>query len=83
MVAKHAGNSDGPRPPGGPQSPFLDAEEAAQYLRITLRALESFRVKGDGPSYRKHGARVLYHLADLDDWSMRRRFRSSSDKDDR
>lgn len=82
MGAKHSGNSEGPRRPGGPQSPFLDADEAAKYLRITLRALESFRVKGEGPAYRKHGARVIYHLADLDAWSLRRRYRSSSDKDE-
>lgn len=63
------------------ESPFLSVDEAALYLRLTLRALENFRVNGEGPAYRKHGGRVVYHLHDLDRWSARRRFKSSSRKD--
>lgn len=56
-------------------SPFFSAHEAATYLRISLRALENFRTTAEGPVYRKHGGRVVYHIQDLDGWSARRRFR--------
>lgn len=55
-------------------SPYLFAEEAAIYLRISERALESFRSNGAGPPYRKHGGRVVYHRDDLDAWSRARTY---------
>ncbi len=55
-------------------SPYLTAEEAAKYLRLTERALAHFRGDGGGPVYRKHGARVVYHIEDLDCWSATRRY---------
>ncbi|MGD9800368.1 MAG: helix-turn-helix domain-containing protein [Parvularculaceae bacterium] len=68
------------RPPAV-DSPFFWAAEAAIYLRISLRALENFRETGEGPVYRKHGARIVYHLEDLQRWSSRRRYRSSSKRE--
>lgn len=65
----------------GLESPFVFADEAARYLKISVRALEHFRSNGEGPAYRKHGGRVVYHRDDLDLWSERRRFRSSSERD--
>jgi hypothetical protein len=56
------------------ESPFLNVAEAAVYLRISERALENFRAFGGGPWYRKHGARVIYHIEDLDEWSHSRRY---------
>ena len=69
------------RPPAV-DSPFFWAAEAAIYLRISLRALENFRETGEGPAYRKHGGRIVYHREDLDRWSARRRFRSSAKRED-
>ena len=66
----------------GLESPFVFAAEAARYLRLSVRALENFRATGEGPPYRKHGGRVVYHRDDLDLWSARRRYRSSSQKDE-
>lgn len=62
-------------------SPYLWASEAAIYLRISLRALENFRATGEGPAYRKHGGRIVYHREDLERWSARRRFQSSAKRD--
>lgn len=62
-------------------SPFFSADEAATYLRISLRALENFRTTGEGPVYRKHGGRVVYHIHDLDRWSAQRRYRGSGSRD--
>ena len=64
------------------ESPFVFAAEAARYLRLSVRALENFRATGEGPPYRKHGGRVVYHRDDLDLWSARRRYRSSSQRDE-
>lgn len=56
-----------PAAPG--PSPFLDTGEAAAYLRLELRTLVNWRSRGDGPRWRKHGGRVVYHRDDLESWS--------------
>lgn len=64
------------------ESPYLKAEEASIYLRVSVRALEHYRQDGGGPAYRKHGGLVVYHINDLDRWSARRRFRTTSKRED-
>lgn len=61
-------------------TPFLSAEEAALYLRVSVRALEHFRGEGGGPDYRKHGGSIVYHRDELDRWSAQRRYSSTSKK---
>jgi len=58
---------------------FLDQNAAAEYLGLSPRTLERFRVEGRGPHYRKFGRRVLYARADLVDWADRQIRRSTSD----
>lgn len=70
------------RPPLEGGSPYLSAIEAANYLRISRRALQSYRINGEGPAYRKHGARVVYHRDDLDRWSGKRRYRGPALRED-
>lgn len=50
-------------------SPFLSTEQAAFYLGLSPRKLQSMRVDGKGPSFRRHGRYVRYHIDDLDAWS--------------
>lgn len=50
-------------------SPFLSTEQAGFYLGLSARKLQSMRRDGDGPSFRRHGRYVRYHIEDLDDWS--------------
>ncbi len=52
-----------------PKSPFLNTDEAAQYLRLDARTLDNMRWRRNGPRYRKHGGKVFYHLDDLKYWS--------------
>ena len=63
--------------------PYLNSQEAADILRISVRTLERMRVEGTGPKYLKAGAgtrsRVLYRLADLDTWLDTRSFSSTSE----
>ena len=65
---------------GGRRSPFLRAQEAADYLGLTRSTLEHYRWIGGGPAYRKHGGKVFYHIDDLIEWSERRRYRDSGSK---
>ena len=53
-------------------SPYMLAGEAAQYLRLEERTLNNMRWRGEGPDYRKHGGKVIYHRDDLDSWSRGR-----------
>ena len=59
------------------ESPFLYANEAARYLRLSERTLEYYRIYGGGPAYRKHGNRIVYHKAELDSWSLNRKYYST------
>jgi len=48
-----------------PNSPFFTCHEAAIYLRVEPRTLDNWRSSGIGPTYRKHGGRVVYHIDEL------------------
>jgi len=50
-------------------SPYRTVGEAAEYLRMSPQTLNNHRCKGTGPSYHKHGRRVLYHIDALIGWS--------------
>lgn len=53
-------------------SPYLLPSEAAAYLRLEERTLNNMRWRGEGPNFRKHGGKVIYHSDDLDRWSRGR-----------
>ena len=50
-------------------SPFLNTAQAAFYIGLSQRTLEKMRISGRGPTFRKHGRYVRYHIDDLDAWS--------------
>ncbi len=64
-------------------SDLLTSLEAAHYLRISNGTLENKRVDGTGPRYFKVGpgkrAKVVYRLADLDEWLKKHSFGSTSE----
>ncbi len=50
---------------------LLTIEEAARYLKCTVRALQYFRSKGTGPSYLKLSTKqIRYKKSDLDSWLL-------------
>ncbi|MGC4252648.1 MAG: helix-turn-helix domain-containing protein [Sphingobium sp.] len=52
-------------------SPWFTPDDAAAYVRLTVRGLEDMRAKGTGPHYHKVGERVVrYHVRDLDAWLL-------------
>ena len=56
-----------------------DTRGAAEYLGMSPKTLEKWRVFGEGPSFYKVGAAVRYAEQDLDQWLQGRRRRSTSD----
>jgi len=53
-------------------SPFYTAVEAAEYLRLEERTLNNMRWRGEGPGWRKHGGKVIYHIDEMEKWSKQR-----------
>ena len=47
---------------------WLSPTEAAEHLRLTPRALEGLRSRGQGPRFHKVGRLVRYRLSDIDAW---------------
>ena len=58
---------------------YLSTREAADWLGLSPRTLDRYRVSGDGPAFHRFGGRVRYLAADLDDWAAARRRLSTSD----
>ncbi len=52
------------------ESPFMTEIEAADFLKLKPKTLRNMRWRGEGPSYRKHGARVIYEVNDLRSYSQ-------------
>lgn len=63
------------------ESPFYTTAEAARYLRLEESTLNAMRWRKEGPPWRKHGGKVLYHKDDLDRWSEERDSRPKSERD--
>lgn len=58
---------------------YLTCEEAGKHLKLSPRTLEKMRTIGGGPLFRKLGRRVMYSIADLDEWADSRACESTSD----
>ena len=58
---------------------YIDTCAAAALLGLSRRTLDSYRVTGKGPEFRKLGSKVRYRRADVVDWAEARRRRSTSD----
>lgn len=59
---------------------MLTEKEAAEFLAVSDRVLQTWRVAGKGPEYRKLGRCVRYRMADLEAFveAGRRRHTSES-----
>lgn len=58
---------------------YLRTPEAARLLSLSGRTLEKHRCYGTGPRYSKLGGRVVYSVADLQDWVSQGAKTSTSD----
>ncbi len=57
---------------------FLTTCEASQYLAVSRRTLERWRLVGEGPPFSKLGALCRYAIDDLDRWAASTRRNSTS-----
>jgi hypothetical protein len=53
---------------------YIDRRAAAEYLtkrglKIAFNTLQKMATTGDGPPYRRFGARVVYTIAELNVWA--------------
>jgi predicted DNA-binding transcriptional regulator AlpA len=61
----------------------LLSKEAAKFVGLSESTLAKLRLNGNGPTYCKLGRRVVYRLADLEEWLQSRTTRDTSDADAR
>jgi len=57
----------------------LDTRAAADFLGVSARTLEGFRVRGGGPRFVKIGGAVRYRLASLEEFLRQQERTSTSD----
>jgi len=57
----------------------LDTRAAADFLGVSARTLEGFRVRGGGPRFVKIGGSVRYRLASLEEYLRHQERTSTSD----
>ena len=47
---------------------YMNETQAGEYLGLSTRTLQRYRVDGSGPIYAKAGSRMIYDINDCDDW---------------
>ncbi len=63
---------------------FINSVDAAKYLGITKKALETMRREGGGPVFHRLGHRtVRYRLTELNAWAEERTYTSTAEYPDR
>ena len=60
------------------QNTYLTQNEASEFLRLSARTLERWRVEGNGPRFHRFGKRVVYSKTALESWADERCFTSTS-----
>jgi hypothetical protein len=62
---------------------LLDTEQAARFLGLAVRTMQNWRVRGEGPAFLRVGRSVKYAPHEIAIWLNSRRFRSTSEADQR
>ncbi len=62
-----------------PATAVLDTRAAADFLGVSARTLEGFRVRGGGPRFVKIGGAVRYRVESLDAFLRQQERASTSD----
>jgi predicted DNA-binding transcriptional regulator AlpA len=68
---------------GVSRAKVLQARDAARFVGLSESTLAKLRLNGNGPVYCKLGRRVVYRVADLEQWLQSRTTRDTSDADAR
>ena len=59
---------------------YMGTRELADFLGLSPRTLDRYRVTGAGPKFHKFGNRVRYARADIEAWAAEHRYSSTSDE---
>lgn len=62
---------------------YMSTEEAAAYLKLSPRTLQSYRVAGKGPRFSRFGNRARYLRSKVVAWGREREARSTSEADEK
>ena len=57
----------------------MSTREVADFIGLSPRTLDRYRVTGGGPKFHKFGNRVRYLRADVKAWAAERRYGSTAD----
>ena len=63
------------------ERPFLTAEEASEYLGISINTLYGYTSKKIIPHFKLQGRRLLFKVEDLDQWVLDSKNRVSSQEE--
>ena len=66
---------------GNDETGFFDTRRAADYLGLSRRTLDGYRVSRAGPAFHRFGNRVRYRKPDLDASAARRRATTTAEAD--
>jgi predicted DNA-binding transcriptional regulator AlpA len=58
---------------------YLNTRQAAARIGLKKNTLEGWRIKGEGPPWRKAGSRVLYLASEIEAWLASRTYRSTAE----
>lgn len=70
MSIEHSPSKDGRR--------YLSEKQTAEYLGLSIKTLQRYRIRGIGPKYIKCVGRVLYDRQDIDSWMEQQKVTSTS-----
>ena len=62
-----------------PAKRVIDTAQAAAYCNLGKSTFDKYRLTGGGPAFLKLGRRVVYDIADLDEWLAAHRRRSTAE----
>jgi excisionase family DNA binding protein len=71
MAAGFDGAAGSAAPDRADRRPLLTENVAAEALNVSVRTLQAWRSRKQGPAFVKLGNSVRYRHADLDDWLAR------------
>lgn len=58
---------------------LLSEREAAKLVSVSIRTIQQWRLRGEGPPFLKIGRAVRYSVEDIERWIETRRRTSTSD----
>lgn len=62
---------------------YMSTEEAAKFLKLSPRTLQSYRCSGKGPPFSRMGNRARYLRSKVAEWAAEREARSTTEADEK